>query len=187
MRPLDERAGERILVIKTRDVPGPDWVAAFRDLAARGRAAVILNHRDPRDICLAQGDAGRAARAVGEGALAEFVTLEDAAARVRGYLADLEPWRRLPALLELRQEVCAFRMNEAIAAIRTHPGLRGPIWPAVLYASRIAFTHRNKALPERHVAELGPAERAVLDAAFARYPDAMGYRRTTPSAPWRCS
>ena len=92
-------------------------------------------------------------------------------------------WRGLPRLLELRYEVCAFRMDDAIAAIKMHLGLRGPAWPVRVYAGRVAFTHRNKAVPERHVAELGAAERASLDVAFAPYLDAMGYRRLTPSAP----
>lgn len=178
-----ERAGDRILVIKTHDRPGDAWAAAYRDLAARGQAAAIVNHRDPRDICLSLCDAGRAARALGERAFAEFVTLEDAVARVRGYLAELDAWRGLPRVLELRYEVCAFRMDDAIAAIKAHLGLRGPAWPVRLYAGHMAFTHRNKAVPERHVAELGAAEQASLDAAFAPYLDAMGYRRFMPSAP----
>ncbi|HWT08786.1 MAG TPA: hypothetical protein VN329_06450, partial [Roseomonas sp.] len=136
-----------------------------------------------RDICLSLCDAGRLARERGGSAFAEFVTLADAAARVKGYLAELDAWRGLPGLLELRYEACAFRMDEAIAAIKTHLGLRGPAWPVRLYAGPIAFTHRNKAVPERHVAELGTAERASLDAAFAPYLDAMGYRRVTPFAP----
>lgn len=180
---LAERARERILVIKTHDKPGPDWVAAYRDLAARGQAAAIVNHRDPRDICLSLCDAGRAARAAGETAFAEFLTLEDAAARVQAYLAELDDWRGLPALLELRYEVCAFRMDEAITAIKAHLGLRGPAWPVRVYARNIAFTHRNKAVPERHLAELSPAQRTSLDAAFAPYLDAMGYRRVTAAAP----
>ena len=74
-------------------------------------------------------------------------------------------------------------IGDAIAAIKMHLGLRGPAWPVRVYAGRVAFTHRNKAVPERHVAELGAAERASLDVAFAPYLDAMGYRRLTPSAP----
>ncbi len=183
LRELATRVGERILVIKTHDAPRPDWAEAYRDLAARGQAAAIVNHRDPRDICLSLCDAGRAARAEGESAFAEFVTLADAAARVRDYLAELEAWRALPRVQDLRYEICAFRMDEAIAAIKAHLGLRGPAWPVRVYAGRIAFTHRNKAVPERHVAELGARERASLDAAFAPYLDAMGYRRLTPSAP----
>ena len=161
---LAARVGERILILKTHDAPRPDWVEAYRDLAARGQAAAIVNHRDPRDICLSLCDAGRAAR-------------------VRDYLTELEAWRGLPRLLELRYEVCAFRMDDAIAAIKMHLGLRGPAWPVRVYAGRVAFTHRNKAVPERHVAELGAAERGSLDVAFAPYLDAMGYRRLTPSAP----
>lgn len=183
LRRVAERAGDRILIVKTHDTPGPEWVAAYRDLAARGQAAAIINHRDPRDICLSLCDAGRAARAQGEDAFAEFVTLEDAAARVGSYLREVDGWRDLPGLLELRYEVCAFRMDEAITAIKAHLGLRGPAWPVRVYARHIAFTHRNKAVPERHMAELSPAQRASLDAAFAPYLDAMGYRRVTAAAP----
>lgn len=178
-----ERTGDRILVIKTHDAPGDEWAAAYRDLASRGQAKAIVNHRDPRDICLSLCDAGRAARAQGETAFAEFVTLDDAARRVQGYLTELEAWRGLPGLLDVRYEICAFRMGEAITAIRTHLGLRGLSWPVRLYAGHFAFTHRNKAVPERHVTELGAADRAWLDTAFAPYLDAMGYPRVTVSAP----
>lgn len=170
------RAGDRILVIKTHDRPGAEWVAAYSELASRGAARAIVNHRDPRDICLSLCDAGRAARAQGETAFAEFVTLADAAPRVRQYLEELEVWRGLPGLLEVRYETCAFRMDEAIDAIEAHLGVRTPNWLVRLYAGRIAFTHRNKAVPARHAIELGPADRAALDAAFRPYLDAMGYR-----------
>lgn len=177
------RAAGRVLVIKTHDTPGAAWAAAYRALAARGEAAAIVNHRDPRDICLSLRDAGQAARARGETAFAEFVTLADAAARVRGYLRELEGWRGLPCLLDLRYEVCAFAMDRAIASVRTHLGLRGPAWPVRFHVGRLAFTHRNRAVPERHSAELSEAERAFLDAEFAPYLDAMGYRRVTGGAP----
>lgn len=176
-------AGDRILVIKTHDAPGAAWQAAYADLASRGRARAIVNHRDPRDICLSLCDAGRLARAQGDSAFAEFVTLDDAAARVRGYLAEMEAWRGLPGVLDLRYEVCAFDMDRAIAAIRAHLGLPGRAWPVRLYAGRIAFTHRNKAVPERHLAELGEEDRQRLGAAFAPYLDAMGYQRPTASGP----
>ncbi|MBW6396582.1 hypothetical protein KPL78_01930 [Roseomonas sp. HJA6] len=170
------RAGDRILVIKTHDRPGAEWIAAYAALATRGAAKAIVNHRDPRDICLSLCDAGRAARAEGQAAFAEFVTLEDAAARVRGYLSDLDAWHGLPGVLEVRYETCAFRMDAAIDAIKAHLGLGTPNWLVRFYAGHIAFTHRNKALPERHVRELEGAERAMLDAAFGPYLDRMGYR-----------
>lgn len=174
------RAAGRVLLIKTHDRPGTEWAEAYRALAARGEAAAIVNHRDPRDVCLSLCDAGRAARAAGEAAFAEFVSLEDAAARVERYLDELAAWRSLPGLLELRYETCAFRMDEAIEAIQAHLGLRGPHWPVRLYAGHIAFTHRNKAVRERHVAELGMADRALLEARFGGYLDAMGYPRLVP-------
>lgn len=180
LRRVAERVGERVLVIKTHDAPGPDWIAAYRDLAARGQAACVINHRDPRDICLALRDAGSVARSRGEAAFAEYVTIEDAAARVARYLDDLAAWCRLPGRCEVRYETCAFRMGEAIGAIKAHLGLRSPAWLVRYYAGRVAFTHRNRAVPERHVTELTPAERAVLDTAFGSYLDAMGYRRVSP-------
>lgn len=171
------RAGRRVLLVKTHDRPGAAWIEAYRALARRGEAAAIVNHRDPRDICLSLCDAGRAARAAGETAFAEFASLQDAAARVEGYLAELAVWRDLPGLLELRYEHCAFRMDEAIDAIQAHLGLAGPHWPVRLYAGRLAFTHRNKAVPERHARELAAPERAMLEARFGDYLDAMGYAR----------
>jgi len=171
------RAVGRVLVIKTHDTPGRAWAAAYRALAGRGEAAAIVNHRDPRDICLSLCDAGRVARERGEAAFAEFVTLADAAARVQDYLVELEGWRDLPRLLELLYEVCAFATRRAIEAVKTHLGLRSPTWLVRFHAGRIAFTHRNRAVPERHLAELSGDERASLDAAFAPYLDAMGYRR----------
>jgi hypothetical protein len=183
LRRVADYAGDRVLVIKTHDAPGPDWLAAYRDLARQGRAAVIVNHRDPRDVCLSLCDAGRLARERGQSAFAEFVTLEDAAARVKNYIEDLDHWRGLPQLLELRYEVCAFSMNDAIAAIQAHLGLWGPAWLVRLYAGRVAFTHRNRAVPERHVAELTEPVRRSLDQAFAPYLDTMGYPRTRSVEP----
>lgn len=183
LRRAAERAGDRILVVKTHDAPGPDWAAAYRDLAERGQAAALISHRDPRDICLSLLDAGALARRRGEAAFSEYATLEDAALRVRGYLAEMERWHGLPGLLHLRYETCAFRMEEAIAAVATHLGVRCPGWPVRFYVERIAFTHRNKAIPERHRAELTAEQRAPLDAAFAGYLDAMGYARSVPADP----
>jgi hypothetical protein len=71
-------------------------------------------------------------------------------------------------------------MEEAIDTIKAHLGLRSPTWLVRLYAGRIAFTHRNRAVPERHLSELTGAERAALDTAFGPYLDTMGYRRISP-------
>lgn len=183
LREAAARARGRILIVKTHDAPRRDWVEAYRDLAARGEAAAVVCHRDPRDICLALLDAGRLARESGDAAFAEYATLPETAARVRRYLAELECWRGLPRVLDLRYEACAFRMDEAIAAVKAHLGVRCPNWPVRLYAGHIAFTHRNKAVPERHLAELTPEQCAPLDAAFAPYLDAMGYHRVSPAGP----
>ena len=183
LRETAARAKGRILVIKTHDAPRRDWAEAYRDLAARGEAAAVLCHRDPRDICLALLDAGRLAREAGDAAFAEYAALPETAARVGRYLAELERWRGLPRVLDLRYETCAFRMDEAIGAVKEHLGVRCPTWPVRLYAGHIAFTHRNKAVPERHLAELTPEERAPLDAAFGAYLDLMGYRGVSPAGP----
>jgi len=171
-----DRVGDRILVIKTHDRPRPNWIAAYKALAERGAARAIVNHRDPRDICLSLLDAGRAARAQGESAFAEYVSLQDAASRVCGYLDELEAWHGLPGLLEVRYETCAFAMDRAIDAIKAHLGVRAPNWLVRLYAGHIAFTHRNKAVPKRHARELDPDAMALLGDAFGPYLDRMGYR-----------
>jgi hypothetical protein len=177
LRDLARLAEGRILLMKTHAPPGPDWIAEYRRLAAAGRVGAHVNHRDPRDICLALLDAGAAARAAGQAAFSEYAELWPTAGRVARYLEELALWAALPGVLELRYEVCAFRMDTAIAAIRTHLGVRCPNWPVRLYAGRIAFSHRNRALPERHRAELPPGEQARLSALFAPYLDRMGYPR----------
>jgi hypothetical protein len=177
LRAVADRAGDRVLVVKTHARPGPEWIAEFRRLAALGRVAAHVNHRDPRDICLALLDAGEKARRAGEAAFSEFVTLDDAARRTAGYLEELRLWAALPGVLELRYEVCAFRMDEAIGRIKAHLGLRCPNWPVRLYVNHLAFTHRNKAVPERHRRELDPAARARLDEVFGPYLEAAGYAR----------
>lgn len=177
LRAVAERAGGRILLMKTHARPGPEWIAEYTRLAAEGRAAAHVNHRDPRDICLALLDAGKGARRAGAAAFSEYVTLDDAARRTAAYLDELRLWTALPGVLELRYEVCAFRMDEAIDRIKAHLGLRCPNWPVRFYANRIAFTHRNKAVPERHRRELDPAARARLNEVFGPYLDAAGYAR----------
>ncbi|MBU8542985.1 MULTISPECIES: hypothetical protein [Roseomonadaceae] len=155
---LSEAAGARILVVKTHASPGPDWVAAYRAMAAEGRVAAHVNHRDPRDICLSLLDAGRLARSRGEKAFAEFVTLEDAAHRVRGYLAEQQVWTDLPNRLDLQYDDCAFRMDTAIDAIKAHLGIACPNWPVRVWVRRFAFTYRNKAVPSRYAQELTEAQ-----------------------------
>lgn len=172
---LARGAEDRILVVKTHAVPGTTWIGAYERLAARGQVRAHVNHRDPRDICLSLLDAGRLARARGEAAFAEFVTLADAEARVRRYLDELVVWSRLPAALTLRYEVCAFATDVAIRAIAADLGVRCPAWPVRVWVQRVAFTYRNKALPARHRRELPTGEIEWLSAAFAPYLRRMGY------------
>jgi hypothetical protein len=166
---LAEAASGGVLLVKTHARPGAEWVAEYRALAARGLVSAHVNHRDPRDICLSLLDAGRLARSRGERAFAEFVALEDAVARVRRYLEEAAIWQGLPRILPLDYETCAFRMDAAIDAIKADLRVGCPNWPVRLWVRRFAFTYRNKAVPARHAAELAPAERARLDAAFAPY------------------
>jgi hypothetical protein len=179
---LAEKFRRRILVVKTHAHPGPEWIAAYESLAARGLVSAHVNHRDPRDICLALLDAGTMARAKGEMAFSEFVTLEDAIAAVDRYLGELATWEQLPEALTLRYEVAAFRMDEAIDAIKVHFGIGCPNWLVRLYAGRIAFTHRNKAIPERHRSEMDPGTAARLTRMFRPYLRQMGYEAVSRGA-----
>ncbi|WP_439598082.1 hypothetical protein [Falsiroseomonas sp.] len=167
LRGLAEAAGSRILVVKTHACPGPDWVAEYRALAARGLVSAHVNWRDPRDICLSLLDAGRLARSRGEQAFSEFVTLEDAVAGVGRYLGEHAIWAGLPATLALDYAICAFRTEAAVEAIKADFGIACPNWLVRLWVQRFAFTYRNKAVPARHVAELTPDQAADLQRRFA--------------------
>ncbi|MGX9964700.1 hypothetical protein ACVFYP_15325 [Roseomonas sp. F4] len=169
LRGLAALAEGRLRIIKTHACPGPDWVAEYRALAARGLVSAHVNHRDPRDICLSLLDAGRLARGRGEQAFSEFVTLEDAADRVRRYLGEQAIWSGLPRRLDLQYDDCAFRMDSAIEAIKADLGIACPNWPVRLWVTRFAFTYRNKAVPSRHAAELTPDEAAWLAREFAAW------------------
>ena len=175
LRGMVAHAGDRLLLVKTHARPGPAWLAAYRELAASGLVAAHVNHRDPRDICLALLDAGTQARRDGQQAFAEFVELADAVAAVQRYLDELAEWSALPNRLDLRYEVCAFRMDEAIDQIKAAFGIACPNWAVRLYAGRIAFTHRNRAVPQRHRRDLDAATVARLTRDFAPYLRAMGY------------
>jgi hypothetical protein len=179
---LAEAAAGRILLVKTHACPGPEWVASYRALAAQGLVSAHVNHRDPRDICLSLLDAGRLARGRGERAFAEFVTLEDAVSGVRRYLAEQAVWEALPRVLALDYAICAFRMAEAVEAIKSDLGIACPNWLVRLWVQRFAFTYRNKAVPARHEAELTPEQSDRLARDFAAWLPAVGnpnYHRST--------
>jgi hypothetical protein len=169
LRALAALAEGRLCVVKTHACPGPDWVAEYRALAAQGLVSAHVNHRDPRDICLSLLDAGRLAHVRGEQAFSEFVTLEDAVARVRRYLGELAVWSGLPQRLDLHYDDCAFRMDMAIEAIKADFGIACPNWPVRLWVTCLAFTHRNKAMPNRHLAELTQEQAAWLAREFAAW------------------
>ncbi|NKE44980.1 hypothetical protein HB662_09335 [Roseomonas frigidaquae] len=167
LRALAAAAEGRIRIVKTHACPGPEWVAEYRALAARGLVSAHVNHRDPRDICLSLLDAGRLARSRGEQAFAEFVTLADAVAGVHRYLREQAIWAALPRTLALDYAICAFRMAEAVEAIKADLGIACPNWLVRLWVQRFAFTYRNKAVPARHAAELTPAQAEWLAGEFA--------------------
>lgn len=169
LRGLAAAAAGRILLVKTHACPGPEWVAEYRLLAARGMVSAHVNHRDPRDICLSLLDAGRLARGRGGQAFAEFVTLEDAVAGVRRYLGEHAIWAALPKTLALDYAICAFRMDEAVEAIKADLGVSCPNGLVRLWVQRFAFTYRNKAVPVRHERELTPGQAAWLAREFAAW------------------
>jgi hypothetical protein len=169
LRAMAALAEGHLCVVKTHACPGPDWVAEYRTLAARGLVSAHVNHRDPRDICLSLLDSGRLARVRGVQPFSEYVILEDAVARVKRYLAELAVWSGLPQRLDLHYEDCAFRVDRAIEAIKADFGIACPNWPARLWVTRLAFTHRNKAMPNRHLAELTPTQAAWLHREFAAW------------------
>jgi hypothetical protein len=163
---LVDAAGEGLFLVKTHAAPDERWLAAYARLAAQGLARVHVTRRDPRDICLALLDAGRINRARGAPEFREFETLEGAVARVRGYLAEAARWQGAPHVLELDYETCAFRPEAAIAAIQADLGVTCDAGLLAHYALRLAFTQRNRAEPQRHVRELGEAERRRLEEVF---------------------
>ena len=169
LRALAALAEGRLCVVKTHACPGPDWVAEYRALAVRGLVSAHVNHRDPRDICLSLLDAGRLARVRGCRPFSEFVTLEDAVAPVKRQLAQLTVWSGLPHRLDLHYDDCAFRMDRAIEAIKADFGIACPNWPVRLWVTGLAFTQRNKAMPNRHLAELTPKQAAWLHREFAAW------------------
>jgi len=169
LRGLAAAADSRILLIKTHACPGPEWVAEYRVLAAQGLVSAHVNQRDPRDICLSLLDAGRLARSRGQTAFAEFVTLEDAVGGVRRYLGEQAIWAALPRILPLDFATCAFRMAEAVEAIKADLGISCPNWLVRLWVQRFAFTYRNKAVPARHERELTPDQAAWLAREFAAW------------------
>lgn len=171
LRGLAAAARSQILLVKTHACPGPDWVAEYRALAAQGLVSAHVNQRDPRDICLSLLDAGRLARSRGDAAFAEFVTLADAVAGVRRYLGEQTIWAALPRTLKLDYATCAFRMAEAVEAIKADLGISCPNWLVRLWVQRFAFTYRNKAVPARHERELTPDQAAWLAGEFEDWLD----------------
>lgn len=172
---LAEAAGNRILLIKTHAAPCEAWIAAYRELAARGQARVHVNHRDPRDICLALVDAARIMRARGAPEFTEFTSLDVAIAEVGRYLTELALWNQVPKTLHLHYETCAFKTDAAINLIKADLGLQCSNALVRHYAMRVAFTQRNKAVPNRHRSELDHRQLARLTEAFLPYLRQQGY------------
>jgi hypothetical protein len=172
---LIEAAGPRLLLIKTHAAPSDAWISAYRGFAAQGLARVHVNHRDPRDICLALLDAARISRERGASEFTEFATLEAAMAGVQRYLAEAARWDGLPNVLHLHYETCAFRTDAAIDLLKADLGVECRNDLVRHYALRLAYTQRNKAAPNRHRDELDERDVARLTEAFLPYLRARGY------------
>ena len=172
---LIEAAGPRILLVKTHAAPSDEWIAAYRGFAAQGLVRAHVVHRDPRDICLALVDAALISRGRGVREFTEFATLEDAIAGVRRYLAEAARWREVPARLDLPYDTSAFDMDRAIDLLKADLGVACRNDLVRHYATRLAHTQRNKAVPNRHQAELEARERARLTEIFLPELRAGGY------------
>ncbi|MBS7792751.1 hypothetical protein KTR66_22365 [Roseococcus sp. SDR] len=172
---LVEAAGQGILLIKTHAAPSEEWLAAYRGFAAQGLARVHVNHRDPRDVCLALVDAARISRERGTPEFVEFATLEAAACGVQRYLAEAARWNGMPGVLHLRYETCAFQTDAAIDCLKADLGVECRSDLVRHYALRLAYTQRNKAAPNRHRDELDPGQRERLTEMFGPYLRAWGY------------
>jgi hypothetical protein len=172
---LIEAAGPRILLIKTHAAPSEEWIAAYRGFAAQGLARVHVNHRDPRDICLALMDAARISRERGVTEFTKFPTLDAAAAGVQRYLAEAARWNGLPGVLHLHYETCAFQTDAAIDLLKADLGVECRNDLVRHYALRLAYTQRNKAAPHRHRDELDEAQAARLTETFGPYLRERGY------------
>lgn len=172
---LAEVARDRVLLLKTHAAPSPAWIDAYRALAARGQCQAHVNHRDPRDICLALVDAARRYRAWGLPQFTEFVDLEAASAGVRRYLSEIVRWNDLPNTLHLHYETCAFRTDAAIDLIKADLGISCANELVRHYAMRLAHTQRGRATPDRHRLELDPAQAARLTETFLPYLREQGY------------
>lgn len=172
---LAEKFRDGILVVKTHSLPSPLWIATYSALASSNLVSAHVNHRDPRDICLALLDAGAMARARHDSTFSEFVSLDVAVDAVARCLNAIAVWDHLPNVVTLRYEINAFRTDEAIDTIKAHFGVRCSNALVRFYLRWIAFTQRNKAIPERHRGELNPAMAAQLSERFGDYLQRMGY------------
>jgi hypothetical protein len=168
-------AGDRILLIKTHAAPSPEWSAAYCALAARGQVRAHVNHRDPRDTCLALVDAARILRARGVTEFTEYLDLEAAIEGVQRYLGEVALWCDLPNTLHLRYESCAFETDAAIDLIKADLGVDCDNGLVRHYATRLSHTQRNKARPDRYREELDAGQRARLTEMFGPYLRAWGY------------
>ncbi|UPY37522.1 hypothetical protein [Sediminicoccus sp. KRV36] len=173
--------GDRILLVKTHGEPSPEWMATYREFAARGLVRAHVNHRDPRDICLALMDAARLHRVFGLAEFSEYEQLEQAVAGVDRHLKELALWCELPRILHLDYDTCAFRPHQAIDLIKADLGLRAPNALVRHYATRLAFTQRNKAVADRHRRELDHRQVARMTEAFLPYLRQTGYLAGRPA------
>ncbi|MEO1551403.1 MAG: hypothetical protein AAFR93_13400 [Pseudomonadota bacterium] len=148
------------LVLKTHTAPdGP-----VRDWLAEGRAEAHATYRDPRDVALSMLDHGRAARAAGRPAFAEFRTLNDTCRGLDDQMTTLAAWLALPGTLALTYE--ALTTGDGPARLMRHHGLPGQAAPLCAHVRNSCFVQFNKGIQSRHRAEMSAQASARFHARY---------------------
>jgi hypothetical protein len=165
-RALAEVKPREIIVVKVH-TPVDAQQASFIESAIRAnRMKVVVNVRDPRDICLSLVDAGRKAREKKRAAFAEIVTLADASAAVRKQLSACRTWGAIAGALHLSYDELAFDSRSAVAKICDYfgiPHLTDEDVSTIMTALRKdTFTQLNKGIQNRHKSELSEEQNEQL-------------------------
>ncbi|MEM8789031.1 MAG: sulfotransferase domain-containing protein [Pseudomonadota bacterium] len=169
------------IVIKTHNRPDPPLVRLVE--AGEVRAHAIF--RDPRDMALSMLDSGARARARGKPAFAEFETLSDVQVGIDNQMNSLSAWLQLPGVRRLAYDRLAFDTEAAAAEILEHLGIDGEPRRIAHRVLRREFTQRNKAVPDRYLTEMAPADAAAFRRRYGPFFDhvAAAPRATGPLPP----
>ena len=153
------------MVVKTHTRPDPAVVKLMQD----GRAIAHACYRDPRDMALSMLDHGQRARAAGNPAFSEIVTLEDAKNGIRNQCDSLTAWLRLPNVLPLNFEDIAFDMPATVQRLLDQLKISGD--PAKIAAKVLdgRFTQFNKGRPKRHKTEMSTQDNREFACEFAPF------------------